>query len=112
MIVFDPGVLMGSTCQSVFDEYVEMHPGAVNLKKLHGRDCKCGKPGCFRHFLQDRVCQYVGNDKDKFCDLLNKVAEADGLEATEQALREFLGHSMRQGGKGLLSSWLTNFKSL
>lgn len=96
MIVFDPGVLMGSKCQSVFDEYVEMHPGAVNLRKAHNAECKCGRPECFRRWLQERVLPYVDEDKDRFCNLLNTLADKDGVEETNRALYEFLGLSRRK----------------
>jgi hypothetical protein len=50
---FDIGVLMGSRSDTIFDEYVALHPGARRLKKMWEGRCKCHEPDCFREGLQE-----------------------------------------------------------
>lgn len=59
----DVGILMGSSCQEIFDEEVKKSVGTITLKEWWTTErCKCKEPGCFRNFFQKGFC---GESKSK-----------------------------------------------
>lgn len=63
---FDVGALCTTSCDEYFDELVSMHPGAVAAREAHKAImCDCGRPGCFRFFLQQQYIRFGDEASDR-----------------------------------------------
>lgn len=88
MAEFDIAVIMGSQSDAVFDEYVEMHPGAKRLRQFWNRECKCGDPVCFRTGIQEAFDIAEATPE-------RALAFLDGLRGFEPMTREEFDAAVR-----------------
>lgn len=83
MTEFDVAVLMGTHSQTVFDEYVQLHPGAKRLNKFWLVMCQCGEANCLRSLVQTVLSPMVDHDPDLVLAWLNKLRGFEPLTEME-----------------------------
>lgn len=85
LIGWDVGVILSTQTRWIFEQQVEMHPGALAFyehhKDWHSKGNEngqvCHKLDCPMQFMQQMLGEWFNGNKDRVCDFFTRVAALD-----------------------------------
>lgn len=76
LIILDIGVIMGSQADFIFNEMVDLYPGAKEvLTAVKTAPCECSDPSCGRKSLQYVLEMAAGGDNERAAKFIDEAKE-------------------------------------